>query len=708
MNEEFEWTEFYPEFADAIRAYAKDRRTLIERLKKCYAKVDMVFPKMDYDDDVRDIDPFTVFGLFNKGISNANRIKLLTAIKAEFGIKAKVPELFNGVPVLNNMMACFFAYSNDPRRGENDIDNLWRVFELALGIADGDKSLYGEFIECWNKAIKQYGVKWNLTMGLYWIRPQSFVNLDGVNRDYIRKNAKLAAKVNEVAPKALNRTSPTGEQYVAICEAVADAIKDNTVDSNSLPEFSFKAWNDSQENTQAPVEVGGGRRVWLCAPGQNGCAWNDCQVNGYICLGWDELGDLSKYSDRNAIHEKLIAIRDADAGNPKNASLACWQFASVVKPNDIVVAKSGLHKLLGVGIVSGKYQRDESREAYKNILPCKWVACEEKTYGEQLPVKTLTDISNYPEILHTIFTDYGLDPDTLERVAGGDGGGGEIADVGEEYTKEDFLSEVFMSGDEYERIKRLLVAKKNIIFQGAPGVGKTFAAKRFADSIVGFRDSNNVKLVQFHQNYSYEDFIGGYKPSNDGFEYRNGVFYDFCQQAKSDTQGRYFFIIDEINRGNLSKIFGELLMLIEADKRNDDVRLAYTGEPFFVPDNVYIIGMMNTADRSLAMIDYALRRRFSFVPMRPQFDNDRFKKMIAANPDQKIKSLVKCVSQLNEAIRGDSGLGEGFEIGHSYFCGKLSAADIVEFELKPMLKEYWYDDQNKVEEWSRNLDNAVQ
>jgi 5-methylcytosine-specific restriction enzyme B len=167
------------------------------------------------------------------------------------------------------------------------------------------------------------------------------------------------------------------------------------------------------------------------------------------------------------------------------------------------------------------------------------------------------------------------------------------------------------------------------------------------------------------------------------------------------------FIIDEINRGNLSKIFGELLMLIEADKRDDEVCLSYTRESFVVPDNVYLIGMMNTADRSLAMMDYALRRRFAFVTMEPKFENDKFKEMMARTPDAKRDALVACVIRLNKEIRNDSGLGKGFEIGHSYFCGGLSPSDIVEFELIPLLEEYWYDAPEKVGEWTSKLREAV-
>lgn len=709
MNKEFEWTDFYSEFADAILPFAKNRIALIEKLKRCYDKIGHKFPKLDHDWKVRDVDPFTVFGLFNKGITTVNRIKLIKSIQEEFGIKAKAPQEFNGIPVLNNMMACFYAYSNDPRLGKDDINTLWRVFEDGLRLADGDKTARADFVDNWDKAIKQYGVKWNLTMGLFWVRPLFFLNLDSVNRAYVSRDANLAAKVNAAAPRVLSGRMPTGEQYLAICETIATAIEDCVLGCSCLPEFSYNAWKDNAENPIVLPSESQNRRVWLCAPGQGGCAWEDCKENDYICMGWDHLGDLSAFPDRDALHAQLVANLEEGARNPKNASLACWQFANEIKPDDIVVAKSGLHKILGIGVITGKYVRNEDRDLYKNTLPCRWVISADKTYSDQLPMKTLTDISRYHDMLHTIFTAYGFDPDTLEQASVNENDPSEEEDPGEEYSKEDFLADVFMSEEEYERIKRVLFAKKNIILQGAPGVGKTFAARLFAASIVGFEDSSHIKLVQFHQNYSYEDFIGGFKPSGSGFEYHTGVFYDFCKTAIADSQGKYFFIIDELNRGNLSKIFGELLMLIEADKRNDDVRLAYTGELFFVPDNIYIIGMMNTADRSLAMIDYALRRRFAFMTLHPRFEDEKFKALIAEHPDQKVTKLVQCVLELNVAIRSDAALGEGFEIGHSYFCDRnIRAADIVEFELMPILNEYWYDDPDKVEEWSLRLHKAIE
>ena len=266
----------------------------------------------------------------------------------------------------------------------------------------------------------------------------------------------------------------------------------------------------------------------------------------------------------------------------------------------------------------------------------------------------------------------------------------------EKYTKSDFIEEVFMTSEAFDELTALLKLKQNVILQGAPGVGKTFSAKRIAYAMMGEKDSSRIEMVQFHQNYSYEDFIMGYKPlENGGFELKSGVFYNFCKRAEANKGKPYFFIIDEINRGNLSKIFGELLMLIEKDYRGTEIKLAYRNELFTVPENLYIIGMMNTADRSLAMIDYALRRRFSFYSMKPGLDTDGFKKEMARHSDERIQKVVYAVKVLNDKISKDDSLGEGFCIGHSYFCGKKAdeswIESVVKYDLCPMLDEYWFD-----------------
>ena len=281
------------------------------------------------------------------------------------------------------------------------------------------------------------------------------------------------------------------------------------------------------------------------------------------------------------------------------------------------------------------------------------------------------------------------------------------------YTKSDFLGEVYMTEKRYENLVAVLENKKNIILQGAPGVGKTFTARRLAWSMMGEKDDKRIEFVQFHQNYSYEDFMMGYKPVEDGFELKYGLFYRFCLKAANQPNKDFFFIIDEINRGNMSKIFGELLMLIEKDYRGSKVSLAYNGLPFSVPKNLYIVGMMNTADRSLAMIDYALRRRFSFFQLEPGFDSEGFMQYQNALNNEMLNDLVSKVKELNREITLDKSLGKGFCIGHSYFCGRDVCTEewlhaIVDYDILPMLSEYWFDEINKLQRWENVLQGVFQ
>ena len=283
-----------------------------------------------------------------------------------------------------------------------------------------------------------------------------------------------------------------------------------------------------------------------------------------------------------------------------------------------------------------------------------------------------------------------------------------------QYTKDNFLNDVFITEEQYDHLKSLLEKKKNIILQGAPGVGKTYCAKRLAYSMMEEKDDDRICVVQFHQSYSYEDFIEGYKPYENTFKIRKGVFYNFCKKLKVNPDKKFFFIIDEINRGNLSKIFGELLMLIENNYRGEEMTLLYSNEKFSIPDNLYIIGMMNTADRSLAMIDYALRRRFSFFKLNPGFMSNGFIYRQKKLNNTKYDNLIKTIVELNRDIVQDDSLGDGFEIGHSYFCYKNIEDvtnewlySVVNFDIIPLIEEYWFDNKTKIEDWSKKLNNSI-
>lgn len=286
------------------------------------------------------------------------------------------------------------------------------------------------------------------------------------------------------------------------------------------------------------------------------------------------------------------------------------------------------------------------------------------------------------------------------------------------YTSANFLAEVYTDQKSLDDLLGLLQIKKNLILQGAPGVGKTYSAKRLAYTMMGSKDDSRIQVIQFHQNYSYEDFILGYKPNEQGgFTLQTGVFYDFCERAAQDKDRPYFFIIDEINRGNMSKIFGELLQLIELDYRDTKIKLAYNQREFSVPSNLHIIGMMNTADRSLAMIDYALRRRFSFYTMKPAFEQPSFIQYVNTVQSAKLVALLTKILELNKEIASDTSLGEGFVIGHSYFCGlenksesevNMQLSAIVRYDILSTLSEYWFDNEDQYKNWEKKLRDIIE
>lgn len=470
-------------------------------------------------------------------------------------------------------------------------------------------------------------------------------------------------------------------------------------------------WDSSAgETTRAAVEVAAlaeprPRHYWLYSPGAQASEWPEFSASDIMAIGWDELDNLASYPNREAIRQALDV--EERGASMRNAVLAVWQFQNEIAVGDIVYAKRGRREIVGRGEVTSGGRFEPERASFRHVRSVKWTHMGSWEHPGDAATKTLTDI--------TTDRDY---VERLEALVTGDVEPGPPlpATPLPSYDGAAFLSEVYLSEARYDRLRSLLLRKKNVILAGPPGVGKTFAAKRLAYSILGVKDPSRIQTVQFHQSYSYEDFMMGYRPTESGgFALTEGAFYRFCEEARADDDDRpYFFIVDEINRGNISKIFGELLMLIEADKRGQELRLVYKNETFSVPANVHIIGMMNTADRSLSVLDYALRRRFGFFEMSPGFGSDGFTRWQQEASSPTLDRLITAVVDLNKAITDDPALGQGFAIGHSYLTLPAgSDADdawlysIVEDELIPLLDEYWFDEPTKAKEWAGKLRDAV-
>lgn len=274
------------------------------------------------------------------------------------------------------------------------------------------------------------------------------------------------------------------------------------------------------------------------------------------------------------------------------------------------------------------------------------------------------------------------------------------------------LNDTFFDSKKFQSIREILINKKNIIIQGAPGVGKTFIGKKIAQSL-----SNNILSLVLHESYSYEEFIMGIRPDNQGnFRLTNGLFYNFVKEAMNNSVEKYVIILDEMNRANITKIFGELMVSVEIDKRGaqNSIKLMYSGEDFFLPENIMIIGLMNTADRSLKFIDYALRRRFNFFNFEPEFENSKFRKFLENYVESDVvEKIIKNLTTVNQKISDDTfELGPGYCIGHSYFCqnnetGKKFTNEwyinIINTQIRPLIEEYYVDKPETAESLIEDL-----
>lgn len=644
---QFAWTRFYEEFADRLLAFKQDRSKLVAIMNELSSCSQGLFLRDDQYADgksgpMKDICPFTVIGTFNRGITDVNRKNIAGALASALGVKEPVPVTFEGIPVLNNQKSWFFGYEKD--RLEDDIDVLWSVFAQAIQLADSeDGENQGAFANAYDDAANRRGVGWNLTMGLYWIRPWSFPTLDQRSRQYLEK--KLNIKVGVSGAKGRCSAS----DYLALTDMLETRFQEENYPVHSFPELSFAAWIFNSHLGASTAIDDEANVKWKTAVIK--CIIDLCTATGVTEFGRQQF--LQKFDDR---------LKKTFPNNTTIHESVSKQFQ--------VLREEGMLKFLE----PGRYE---------------WL-------GDSAP---------------DLFDDEDAD---LESE-------GEATALIESYSLDDIVSDgCFCDRPQLESILDRLRTKKNLILQGPPGTGKTWLAKRLAYALIGQKNEAKVRIVQFHPNLSYEDFVRGWRPSGDGkLSLVDGPFVEIINAARQEPSVRYVMVIEEVNRGNPAQILGEMLTLLEADKRtpNEAIELCFKrsrDERVFIPDNLYVIGTMNIADRSLALVDLALRRRFAIVSLEPQF-GELWRNWVIEKcgfDAAFVREIEKRVLALNAEVASDSSLGKKFRVGHSFMTPPSGVPignsvewfkQVVATEIGPLLEEYWFDDLDKAHASQKKL-----
>ena len=807
----FNWGDIYEEFATRLLKYKNNRKGLISKIQNVYEEIDMKSPKMESNGKILDIDPFTIFGLFNKGITDDNRKRILGEIAKQFNLKNKVPSSFDGIPLVNNLSAAFFNFVED--RGENDINNLWEAFESAIRYADNPTQENKLKIEsAYDKVIKQRGIQWNITMGLYWIRPNTYINLDSKNREFIISEKILP----EQFIKELNKFKniPNGEQYIQLCALLLDKIKYGKYGYRNFKELSFMAYEQDvywppdkdynpnistsewkeflQKDKEDYPETLEMLKVMYNLGGEATCKklGEILDRHSSSCLNIGKnLGRRAKYKFNLAPYmdgktERFFVIPFLGRRIYQDGKqLYSWKIRSElmealkgmdlekiqlgkqntdISKNTILYGPPGTGKtyntvMYAVAIIENKKLEDIKRENYTKVIDRYNKYKEDgviefttfhQSYGyeefiegikpvihsdeedetdiqyEVVPglFKKFCDIAGKP-ILRKEKCDIGINESpTIWKIS--------LEGSGENSTRTECMrnNHIRIGYDEYGReITNLSKgdAGRNILnyFINDMSIG---------DIVMSCYDCNTVDAIgvvtgeyEWHDEYlEYKRLrkvnwiVKGIKENiikiNNGSRLSNPTVYklrmdlsdvmEIIEKYSNNTieveekKKNHIFIIDEINRGNISKIFGELITLIEPTKRigqaeGQKVKLPYSQKLFGVPNNVYLIGTMNTADRSIATIDTALRRRFNFKEMLP--DSEVLDGIYVE--DVSVKDIfIKMNKRITVLFDREHTLG------HAYFLPLKDAptietlANIFENSIIPLLQEYFYEDYEKI------------
>ena len=634
----FKWTSFYEEIASKLLSFRDRRDELIVGIHNISEKSDVMSILNDqYEEGVvggplKDICPFTVMAMFNRGITDDNRKVIAKELANLLGVSQPVPESFDSIPTVNNQKTWFFGYSY--KRQPDDIDNLWDVFARAISFTDLDNEGKGEdarfeFIAAYDKAAQCFGVGWNLTMGLYWIRPWNFLTLDGQSQEYINKKLNIDIGMN--GPKG----RCTANDYLGLVENLEIRFLESAYPVHSFPELSLAAYQYKPKDSDEMSEL----------------SWRHNMLSKIkqLCRETSTFDfTLQQFLNRFLVDFKA----DYPNNNTVEESIR-RNLQELVSSEDLERVSRGFYRLI-------------TEEPLRN------------------------DNQGYEVTLDA-------------------------------YTVDNIITDgCFLSKAKIEKTLKRLGTKKNIILQGPPGTGKTWLAKKLAFALIGQRDDSKVRAVQFHPNLSYEDFIRGWRPSGEGkLTLVDGPFMEVIKTAIDDPESKYVIVVEEINRGNPAQVFGEMLTLLETDKRTPDeaLELSYRksdGERVYIPSNLYVIGTMNIADRSLALVDLALRRRFAFIDLEPMLGTawcDWVKDKNGIDSEF-LDEIERRISALNDEIAIDPSLGAQFQVGHSYVTPAVGVnitdakewfGEVVETEIGPLLDEYWFDNLDKSQRAQKRL-----